>query len=193
MKKNKILILLNVGLLGALLLRYFKVLPNFEIITFMIVYICTVLKRDIYYKKACLYLLIIVVLMLSFGIPKLDWVNLIPFMTYGAIVISINLLSKKKLFLRTLYSVSLFFIISNFLFWLFEPWQMYPNTFEGLMLCYIRALPFLRNQLISNITTSVIFSLLLSGKFFEIESEKVMEISIHDKGRKEETLGNTNR
>jgi signal transduction histidine kinase len=177
MKKTKTIILLEVGLLVALLLRYFKVLPNFEIITFMLVYITTVLNREIYYKKVNLYFLIILVMILSFGIPKLDWVNLIPFITYGVIVVSINLFSRKKLFLRTLYSVAVFFIVSNFLFWIFEPWQMYPRNLTGLLLCYMGALPFLKNQLISNLTASVAFSLALSGKFFEVESERTAETS----------------
>jgi hypothetical protein len=52
---------------------------------------------------------------------------------------------------------------------------MYPKTLTGLMLCYAGALPFLKNQLISNLTTSVIFSLVLSKKFFEVEDQKVTE------------------
>jgi len=177
MTRTKTVILLEVGLLVAFLLRYLKVLPNFEIITFMLVYICTVLNQEIYYKKINLYFLIILVLILAFGVPKLDWVNLIPITTYGIIFISINLFSRKKLFLRTLYSVAVFFIISNFLFWLFEPWQMYPKTLTGLILCYVGALPFLKNQLISNLTASVVFSLVLSGKFFEVEGERTSETS----------------
>jgi hypothetical protein len=141
----------------------------------MLVYISTVLSREIYFKKVNLYFLIILVIILAFGIPRLDWVNLIPFITYGVIIISINLFNRKRLFLRTLYSVAIFFIVSNFLFWLFEPWQMYPKTFTGLILCYAGALPFLKNQLISNLTASVIFSLVLSRKFFEVESERVSE------------------
>jgi len=181
--KSKILILLNIGLFCAFLLRYFKILPNFEVITFMVVYICTVLNREIYYKKVNLYFLIILVVILTFGIPKLDWVNLIPFITYGVIVLSINWFSKKKLFLRTFYSVAVFFIISNFLFWTFEPWQMYPKTLTGLMLCYAKALPFLRNQLISNLTFSVVFSLVLSGKFFEVEDKAGLNYANFENGR----------
>ena len=180
MKKNRVVILLEVGLLIALALRYAKVfniklLPNYEIITFMFVYITTVLNRETYHKKVNLYFLIVLFMVLGLGVPKLDWVNLIPFVTYGVIIISINLFSRKRLLLRTLYSVAVFFIVSNFLFWLFEPWQMYSKNFMGLLLCYMRALPFLKNQLISNLTASVVFSLVLSGKFFEVESERISE------------------
>ena len=75
MSRAKTIVLLEAGLLIALLLRYFKVLPNFEIITFMFVYICTVLNREIYYKKVNLYFLIILVMILAFGVPKLDWLT----------------------------------------------------------------------------------------------------------------------
>jgi hypothetical protein len=173
MQKTRILILLEVGLVIAFILRYFKVLPNFEVITFMLVYICTVLNRDIYIRKSNLYFLILLVMILAFGIPKFDPVNLIPFISYGLIIISVNLFSRKKLFLRTLYAVALFFIISNFLFWMFEPWLMYPKSLMGLLLCYFNALPFWRNQIISNLSMSILFSLALKNNLFEIENESL--------------------
>jgi len=52
---------------------------------------------------------------------------------------------------------------------------MYPKNLTGLLLCYIGALPFLKNQLISNLTTSIAFSLILSGKVFEVNSERTAE------------------
>jgi hypothetical protein len=54
---------------------------------------------------------------------------------------------------------------------------MYPKTLAGLILCYAGALPFLKNQLISNLTVSVVFSLVLCGKFFEVKSKKISETS----------------
>lgn len=171
MRKTRILILLEIGLVIAFILRYFKVLPNFEVVTFMLVYICTVLNRDIYIRKSNLYFLILLVMILAFGIPKFDLVNLTPFISYGLIIISVNLFSQAKLFLRTLYAVVLFFIISNFLFWMFEPWLMYPKTLTGLFSCYFNALPFVKNQIISNLSMSIIFSLVLNNNLFEIKKK----------------------
>ncbi len=42
-----------------------------------------------------------------------------------------------------------FFVISNFAVW--AVWNMYPKTLGGLAACYVAALPFFRNQFISDL------------------------------------------
>ena len=47
-----------------------------------------------------------------------------------------------------------FFIVTNFAVWIIYPYEpgnmySYPKTFEGLITCYIAALPFFKNTLIS--------------------------------------------
>src|SRR5579863_642654 len=42
-----------------------------------------------------------------------------------------------------------FFLVSNFAVWMV--WQMYPKTLGGLMTCYVAALPFFRNAVISDL------------------------------------------
>lgn len=73
------------------------------------------------------------------------------------------LLRKKKIWavpLAAFASSMLFFIVTNFSVWLFS--GMYEKTLAGLILCYINALPFLKNTIIGDIVyTSVIF-----GAFF---------------------------
>ncbi len=50
-----------------------------------------------------------------------------------------------------------FFIITNFTVWFF--WSMYPKNIEGLLNCYIMALPFFRNSLAGDLFyTGVMFS-----------------------------------
>jgi len=50
-----------------------------------------------------------------------------------------------------------FFLISNFAVW--ASWNMYPRTLPGLAMCYGAALPFFRNNLISEtVCSAVIFS-----------------------------------
>ena len=44
-----------------------------------------------------------------------------------------------------------FYIWTNFGVWLTDTWGMYPHTFAGLITCYVRGLPFLKNQLLSNL------------------------------------------
>ena len=46
-------------------------------------------------------------------------------------------------------SAILFFVVSNFGVWAFGGGQRYALTFAGLMDCYIQAIPFFRNTLIS--------------------------------------------
>ena len=57
--------------------------------------------------------------------------------------------SKINLILYSIGSSIWFFIITNFAVWL--AWDYYPKNFEGLMNCYILAIPFFTNTLISSI------------------------------------------
>lgn len=47
-----------------------------------------------------------------------------------------------------------FFMVSNFGVWLLS--NMYPKDIQGLLICYINALPFLGNSLISSIIFAII-------------------------------------
>ncbi len=49
-----------------------------------------------------------------------------------------------------------FFLVSNFAVW--AVWPTYPHTLSGLYLCYVAALPFFRNQFVSDMLfTAVMF------------------------------------
>ncbi|MCS7176598.1 MAG: hypothetical protein NZ960_03075 [Candidatus Kapabacteria bacterium] len=54
----------------------------------------------------------------------------------------------------------IFFIVTNFAVWLLTDW--YPKTIEGLVACYVAALPFYRNSLMADI----VYSGLLFGAYF---------------------------
>jgi hypothetical protein len=47
-----------------------------------------------------------------------------------------------------------FFVVSNFAVWL--AWPMYPHNFGGLFACYVAALPFFRNQFVSDALFTVL-------------------------------------
>lgn len=50
-----------------------------------------------------------------------------------------------------------FFIISNFAVW--QTWNMYAHNWSGLVACYAAALPFFRNDVVSNLLfTTIMFS-----------------------------------
>ncbi len=57
----------------------------------------------------------------------------------------------------------LFFVFSNFGVWMLE--GTYPHTFQGLLLCYTAALPFLLNQLLGD----GLYGIFIFGTFALIE------------------------
>ena len=86
------------------------------------------------------------------------------FFTWGSVLI-IGLISKyfyKKIFQRFLaliLSVFIFFIFSNFGVWLLG--NLYTMDINGLINCYILALPFLGNTLASTIIFSFMIALVM--------------------------------
>jgi hypothetical protein len=74
------------------------------------------------------------------------WVWYLAVMALGQI-----LLRTRTTFLRVAAGVVLgptsFFVVSNYAVWVGS--DMYPHTFSGLMACYVAALPFYRNDLLS--------------------------------------------
>ena len=82
----------------------------------------------------------------------------ITFFTWGSILI-IGLISqyfKKNIYVRLLGALSaslVFYLFSNFGVWSLGS---YSYTFDGLILCYIAAIPFYTNTLLSTIIYSVI-------------------------------------
>ena len=70
-------------------------------------------------------------------------------------IVTISLISPLNKYIKInliLYSIGAsiwFFIITNFAVWL--AWDYYPKNFEGLMSCYILAIPFFTNTLISSV------------------------------------------
>jgi hypothetical protein len=61
----------------------------------------------------------------------------------------------QKLLSASLVSSFLFFLITNFGVWLH--FDMYPKTIAGLTQCYVMAIPFFRNTLISDLIYSFSF------------------------------------
>ncbi len=65
-------------------------------------------------------------------------------------------------FFGVFFSCILFFIISNFGVWLLG--DLYKNNFNGLIECYIMALPFLQNSLIGSLVCSLLIEFILCMK-----------------------------
>jgi hypothetical protein len=61
--------------------------------------------------------------------------------------------------LASIAGTLIFFVSTNFACWL-DPMMEYPQTAEGLMTCYVRALPFARNTLLGDLFySSAVFGL----------------------------------
>ena len=63
----------------------------------------------------------------------------------------------------TLGSSVLFFVVTNFGVWLLD--GLYPVTFEGLVACYVAAIPFFHNSVAGNL----FYTLVLFGGFAMVE------------------------
>ena len=82
--------------------------------------------------------------------------------TWGAFIIigfmGMRLREKRSptaIFTTTVFGALVFFLITNFGVWL----AWYPHTASGIVSCYVNALPFLRNTMLSNI----LFAFVLFG------------------------------
>ena len=85
------------------------------------------------------------------------------FFTWGAFILIGFMATRLKdnrtmlnMFGGTVLAAIAFFIISNFGAWLVM--KEYPLTANGLFVCYVRAIPFFRNALVSNVVFIFVFS-----------------------------------
>jgi hypothetical protein len=82
---------------------------------------------------------------------------------FAAIVCMGFLLKKKKTALRvttaSLAAATFFFVVSNFAVWAFD--RLYPLTLQGLVTCYVAAIPFFQNWL----AATLLYSAILFGGF----------------------------
>lgn len=96
------------------------------------------------------------------------------FFVYGGFILvtflgtQIRKASAGNIFLASIASGLVFFLLSNFGTWLFR--DMYPHTFSGLLTCYWSAIPFFRNELfgsffLNGIMGNVFYSGVLFGAY----------------------------
>ena len=91
---------------------------------------------------------------------------------YGAFAVIVCMgfaLKEKKTALRvtgaSLAAATFFFIVSNFAVWAFD--GLYPMTLQGLVTCYIAAIPFFQNWL----TGTLFYAAILFGGFALLEAK----------------------
>ncbi|UCC94963.1 MAG: hypothetical protein JSW40_09170 [Candidatus Omnitrophota bacterium] len=113
--------------------------------------VAVALFSGVYWNKKYGYLLPLSIYILSDLIIGLHSTVIFTWSSILLIYLLGTYLRKRKTFANTaLYTLSsslLFFVITNFGVWLMG-W--YPHTPEGLLQCYMRAIPFFRTSLIGN-------------------------------------------
>jgi hypothetical protein len=62
-----------------------------------------------------------------------------------------------RIYLFSIVSSLIFFIVSNFFSWLGIGMSLYPLTFEGLVSCYVNAVPFFKTTLLGDLFYNTIF------------------------------------
>lgn len=163
----KKLLLISLFLIAFLERTVFDLGPNVELVTTVMIF------TSFYFGKKESSWLTLTVLILSdfiigntsiflftwtgFLIPALLSKNLINRSTQ----LTNQLLLKSKIssLLDKLFSLTstglisnlFFFIWTNFGVWLLDSWEMYTKDLNGFIKCYINALPFLKNQILSSL------------------------------------------
>jgi len=77
----------------------------------------------------------------------------------------------KNIVIGSVISPIVFFILSNFGVWMFG--NMYPHSFEGMMTCFIVALPFFKNTLAS----TLIYSTIMYGIVYYYDKNFAIDIN----------------
>ena len=176
---RKIILAISVVLFGIIFrifLNEIIAIPNFEAVTALsllsgsffggvytfIVPLSMIFLSDIYFGNTSIYLF--------------TWSA---FILIGIFGILIKKNSRYYLFKITgmgISAVIFFYLFTNFGWWLTT--GMYPLTFFGLLQCYIAAIPFLKNQLISVVLFVPVFVPLFSLAFKKLKIEAEQRRSI---------------
>ena len=107
------------------------------------------------------------------GFHSLMWAVYLSFSVTVVIGFLMKKANGKLIFLNSIFSAVLFFIITNFAVWALG--SFYSKDFTGLLTCFSMGIPFLKNTLLS----AVIFSSILFGgyEFFNQLVNKYLKVS----------------
>jgi hypothetical protein len=145
----------------AVLTRFIPHMPNFSPVFAALLFGGAHLKRrDAIWYPLLLLAISDVVLTTQVYRMRLGWGQSITWLGFAAMALLGYWLRKRETVARVgaaaLAGPTAFFLISNFGVWL--GWRMYPATWDGLITCYVAALPFYRNSLISSVAyTALLF------------------------------------
>ncbi|QQS39181.1 hypothetical protein IPM62_01015 [Candidatus Woesebacteria bacterium] len=154
---KKYLIVSLLAIFAVLERVIFDLGPNVELITAVLILSSFYLGNKASLIFTFLALLISDLIIGNTNIYLFTWTGfLIPAVFASSVFSKIKAKVKvNKYFLTTLAGITanlFFFIWTNFGVWSLDSFGMYSNDLNGLVRCYINAIPFLKNQLISTLT-----------------------------------------
>ncbi len=134
-----------------------------------------------YLKKAYAFLVPVAALFLSDMVIGFYGLEMMAFV-YGTIILIVvmgRLLEKKvsagKVLGLSLAGAAVFFVTTNFAVWL-VPGSIYPKTLAGLAQCYVMAIPFFGNTLLSTLVYSAaMFGIYEVAEKFVLKPKTVQE------------------
>ena len=114
-----------------------------------------------YFRRYFIFIPIFIMLLSDIFIGFYDW-KLMASVYFSFVLVGlIGILMRKNKSVMMMIGCSLagsvlFFILTNFAVWAFSLW--YPHNFQGLVECYVMAIPFFKNTLLGDLFyASVIF------------------------------------
>ena len=154
-KKSKIIFIICLALIGVssrLLPHAWNFTPLAAIALFAGAY---------FNRKYALILPLLIVFISDLFLGFYEWpLMLTVYLSYILIGVSGVLLKNRvkvgNVIMMSLFSSLVFFLLTNWAVWQFSPW--YTKSFNGLLECYVLALPFFRNSLLGD--------LFFTGAFF---------------------------
>lgn len=148
----------------AVLSRFAPHPPNFTPVFGALLFAGAHLRRrdSIWYPVALLGASDVALNTLVYHAP-VGWTELLGLLAFASVAL-VGRWLRNRVTTRTVLAASLagptaFFVISNFAVWVGS--RMYPATWNGLVACYVAALPFFRNSLLSG----MLFSAVLFGSY----------------------------
>lgn len=156
-KKTKIIIacvLVAFGVVSRLVPHPWNIAPIAAIALFSGVYL-----GGIFSVTVPMSAMLISDLVLGFASWQVTWSVYISFFLIGLIGQAVKKHKSFEVILASsLVGSFLFFAVTNWAVWQFADW--YPHTVEGLITCYVAALPFFRNTLVGDLSyAGVLFGL----------------------------------
>lgn len=144
----------------AILTRFIPHMPNFSPVFGALLFGGAHLKRRdaIWYPLALLAVSDVILTTLVYRM-SLGWGQSIIWLGFAVVaLIGYGLRNREsvaRIGVAAVAGPTAFFLISNFGVWL--GWRMYPATWDGLVTCYVAAVPFYRNSQVATVVYVALF------------------------------------